>query len=45
MYTNELMWIMAWPVMIVLSYYLAIFTLNKLDNQIKTDPTGKDVNP
>ena len=37
MYLEKIMWLLAWPAMIALSYYLLIFVLKKLDKQIKSD--------
>ena len=45
MYLDKIMWFLAWPAMIILSYYLVVFTLKKLDKQIKNDPLGEDTNP
>ena len=45
MYFDKILWLMAWPVMIILSYYLIRFALKKLDRQIKEDPLGEDTMP
>lgn len=45
MYLDKILWFMAWPAMIALSYYLVIFALKKLNDQIKSDITGEDLNP
>ena len=45
MYIKELLWIIAWPAMIIISYYLSILFLKKFDTQIKKDPQGEDFNP
>jgi hypothetical protein len=45
MYIKEILWIIAWPAMITLSYYLSVWFLKKFDTQIKKDPLGEDLNP
>jgi uncharacterized membrane protein YjfL (UPF0719 family) len=45
MYLDKIMWFLAWPAMIILSYFLVVFTLKKFDKQIKNDPLGEDTNP
>lgn len=45
MYFDKILWLMAWPVMIILSYYLTLLALKKLDKQIKEDPLGEDTRP
>ena len=45
MYFDKIMWLLAWPVMIALSYYLVLFAIKKLESQVKKDPLGEDVNP
>ncbi|MCB9016803.1 MAG: hypothetical protein H6541_13525 [Lentimicrobiaceae bacterium] len=45
MYLDKIMWLLAWPGMIALSYYLVVFGLKKLEKQIKSDPLGEDTNP
>lgn len=45
MYIKEILWFIAWPAMIILSYYLSILILKKFDTQIKNDPQGQDLNP
>lgn len=42
MYFDKILWLMAWPAMIVLSYFLTRLALKKLDRQIKEDPLGED---
>lgn len=45
MYITEILWLLAWPFMIALSYGLAVFCLNRFDQQIKNDPNSKDIRP
>lgn len=45
MYLDKILWLMAWPGMIAVSYFLCLFFIKKLDNQIKKDPTGDDLTP
>ncbi len=45
MYIDKILWLLAWPVMIALSYYLCLFLLKKLDKQIMNDPSGEDTMP
>ena len=45
MYLDKILWLMAWPVMIILSYYLTLLALKKLNKQIKEDPLGEDTTP
>jgi len=45
MYFDKIMWLLAWPAMIALSWFLVIQTIRKFDNQIKNDPLGEDTNP
>ena len=45
MYLDKILWLMAWPAMIVLSYYLTRLALKKLDKQINEDPLGEDTMP
>lgn len=45
MYLDKILWLLAWPVMIALSYYLSLFLLNKLNKQIMNDPLGEDKMP
>lgn len=45
MYFDKILWLMAWPVMIIVSYYLILFALKKLNTQIKEDPLGEDTRP
>jgi hypothetical protein len=45
MYLDKIMWILAWPGMIALSYLLVNLAIKMLDAQIQKDPTGEDKNP
>jgi hypothetical protein len=45
MYIDKIMWLLAWPAMIVLSYFLVIYGLKFLNKQIVDDPLGEDTNP
>lgn len=45
MYLDKILWLLAWPAMIILSYYLVLWALKKLDKQIKEDPLGEDTMP
>ncbi len=45
MYFDKIMWLLAWPAMIALSWALVILTIKKFDTQIKNDPLGEDNNP
>ncbi len=45
MYIKEILWILAWPAMIILSYYLSLLFLKKFNKQIKNDRQGEDLNP
>lgn len=45
MYTDKILWLVSWPAMITLSYYLVLWTIKFLDHQIKNDPAGDDTNP
>jgi len=45
MYFDKIMWLLAWPVMIALSYYLVLVAIKKLENQVKNDPLGEDITP
>lgn len=45
MYIEKIMWLLAWPAMIALSYYLVVYGLKLLNNQIINDPLGEDTNP
>ncbi len=45
MYFDKIMWLLAWPVMIALSYYLVLFAIKKLESQVKKDPLGEDITP
>ena len=37
MYINSILWLLSWPVMIGISYFLVNFTLRKLKNQIESE--------
>ncbi|MBV2247929.1 MAG: hypothetical protein KUL83_12235 [Lentimicrobium sp.] len=37
MYIVSILWLLAWPVMIGISYLLVIFTLKKLKTQIESE--------
>ncbi|MHC1774773.1 MAG: hypothetical protein AB9834_05095 [Lentimicrobium sp.] len=45
MYLDKIMWLLAWPAMIALSYFLVILAIKKLNVQIQNDPLGEDSNP
>jgi hypothetical protein len=45
MYIDKILWLLAWPAMIALSYYLSLYFLKRLDNQIRKDPEGEDIRP
>ncbi|MBK6963003.1 MAG: hypothetical protein IPH20_03485 [Bacteroidales bacterium] len=45
MYLDKIMWLLAWPAMIALSYYLVILAIRMLNTQILNDPLGDDTNP
>ncbi len=45
MYTDKILWLLAWPAMITLSYFLVLTALKTLKKQISEDPLGEDVNP
>ncbi|MCD6659565.1 MAG: hypothetical protein LT105_05355 [Lentimicrobium sp.] len=45
MYLDKIMWFLAWPAMIAISYYLALFALKTLKRQIQEDPLGEDTRP
>lgn len=45
MYLDKILWFLAWPGMIALSYFLSLLFLKKLNNQIKKDPAGEDLQP
>ena len=45
MYLDTILWLLAWPAMIIVSYYLVLWALKKLDKQIKEDPLGEDTIP
>lgn len=45
MYFDKILWLLAWPAMIALSWFLVIQTIRKFDTQIKNDPLGEDTNP
>lgn len=45
MYESKTIWLLMWPAMIALAYFLIVFALNKLNNQIDSDPLGEDTNP
>ena len=45
MYLDKILWLLAWPAMIIFSYYLVLFALKKLDKQIKEDPLGENTQP
>lgn len=42
MYLDKIMWLLAWPAMIALSWFLVLLAIRKFDKQIKTDPLGRD---
>ncbi|MDX9909721.1 MAG: hypothetical protein RBS23_09695 [Mariniphaga sp.] len=37
MYIISILWLLAWPVMIAVSYFLVIFTLKKFKTQIESE--------
>lgn len=37
MYIVSILWLLAWPVMIAVSYFLVLFTLKKLKTQIESE--------
>ncbi len=39
------MWLLAWPAMIALSWFLVIYGLKIMNSQIVTDPLEEDTNP
>lgn len=45
MYIDKILWLLAWPVLITVSYYLIVVVLKKLKKQIEEDPLGKDLRP
>lgn len=45
MYLDKIIWLLAWPIIIAVAYYLSVFLLKKLDNQVKEDPIYKDKQP
>lgn len=45
MYLDKILWLLAWPAMITVSYYLCLWFLRKLTKQIKQDPAGEDLIP
>lgn len=45
MYLDKIIWLIAWPGMIALAYYLSLVFLKKFDNQINNDPSGDDKMP
>ncbi|HPR25298.1 hypothetical protein [Lentimicrobium sp.] len=45
MYLDKILWFLAWPAMIIASYYLGLWALKILDKQIKNDPLGEDTMP
>ncbi|MBK6347892.1 MAG: hypothetical protein IPN08_13175 [Bacteroidales bacterium] len=45
MYLDKILWLLAWPAMIALSYFLVVLTIRRFDAQIKNDPLGEDTNP
>lgn len=45
MYFDKILWILAWPAMIAVSYYLSLWFLKQLNKQIKKDPAGEDKMP
>lgn len=45
MYLDKILWLLSWPAMIMLSYYLTLQALKTLDRQIKEDPLGEDTQP
>ncbi|MBW6492028.1 MAG: hypothetical protein K0B15_12630 [Lentimicrobium sp.] len=45
MYLDKILWLLAWPAVIALSYYLTLRALKTLDRQIKNDPLGEDTQP
>lgn len=45
MYLDKIIWLLAWPAMIAMAYYLSLVFLNKFDSQIKNDPSGEDKKP
>jgi hypothetical protein len=38
MYWDKILWLLSWPAIIILSYYISVFLLKKFDKQIKNDP-------
>ncbi|MFH1118590.1 MAG: hypothetical protein V1775_02120 [Bacteroidota bacterium] len=45
MYLDKIMWLLAWPAMIALSYYLTLWAIKLFDEQMKNDPLGEDLYP
>ncbi|MFA6951021.1 MAG: hypothetical protein WCQ70_10070 [Lentimicrobiaceae bacterium] len=45
MYITEILWLLTWPAMIALSFYLIVICLKKFDHQIKNDPNTEDIRP
>lgn len=45
MYWDKIIWFIAWPAMIAISYYLGVYILKKFKNQIENDPTGEGTMP
>jgi hypothetical protein len=45
MYIDKILWLISWPAMITLSYFLVLQTLKFLDVQIKNDPEVDENNP
>jgi hypothetical protein len=44
-YLDKILWLLAWPAMIALSYFLVILAIKMLKSQIQNDPLGEDTNP
>ena len=45
MYIDKIMWLLAWPAMIAISYFMVLTALKALKKQISEDPLGEDLNP
>lgn len=45
MYLDKILWLLSWPAMIALSYYLTLLALKLLRKQILEDPLGEDSRP
>jgi len=45
MFIDKIIWLLTWPAMIAISYFAVVAALKWLDKEIKSDPTGDDLNP